>query len=301
MELHKICYQFNSDSGFCSSLVSEPNLLLLSIVDIGYQMINTSEYLSYTISVEIPTFAQSYSPVSSSRIHNVGYFENRNFMKLRVPQNIVTIRDEVFTLNREQCHGNLCTLSSLSQTPETKCIKNILTSDNLAFCEIERNTLKEFCQIQETNSGTLVIAKMSEFMVFSELKHQLEPTNINFETKFIKESGSLTCGDTSTYFINKKTNSYSIGLQKFISLGNNQSQIVLNREFEHLKNFEILNNRTQNLRNEIIDNNETDITQFYLILSSFICALFFAFGFAFYFARKFALSCENLREVAFEL
>ena len=297
MEIHKICYKFNFDSGFCSSLVSEPDLLLLSIVDIGYQMIDNSEYLSYTISVEIPTFAQSYSPISSSRIHNVGFFENENYMKIKVPQNIVTIRNEVFTLNRGQCHGNLCTLSSLSQTPDTKCIKNILTSDNLAFCKIERNTLDEFCLIQETNSGTLVTSKISEFMVFSELKHQLEPTTIRFETKFLKESGSLTCGDTSTYFINKKTNSYSIGLQKFISLGNNQSQIVLNREFEHLKNFELLNNRTRNLREEINENNGTDVIQFFLILSTFICAFLFAFAFALYFARKFALKTakgENL-------
>ena len=297
MELHKICFQFNSDSGFCSSLVSEPDLLLLSIVDIGYQMLNNSEYLSYTISVEIPTFAQSYSPISSSRIHNVGFFEDKNYLKTKVPKNIVTIRDEVFTLNRAQCHGNLCTLSSLSQTPETKCIKNILSSGNLIFCQIEKNTFEEFCLIQETNSGTLVTAKKSEFMIFSELKHQLEPTTINFETKFLKESGSLTCGDTSTFFINKKTNNYSIGLHKFISIGNNQSQIVLNSDFEQLKNFELLNNRTQNLRNEINDNNDTDLMQFYLILSTFVCAFFFALAFAFYFARKFALKTakgENL-------
>ena len=197
------CSQLNENPHFCSSTLSNPDLLEIRLLDVSISEgsendIDEQSFLVYSLEMMIPIENRNYAVTESGKVHNVGFFNNGNFQKFGLPVDYVNIHDRIFNLNRQKCHRNICHIGALSISPDSRCLEGLLDKSK-SDCQAEVLDFVSPCNMATLKSGTLVSARNADFYKRSELKHRSHPFKISNNTAFITTGGALTCSDSEFY------------------------------------------------------------------------------------------------------
>ena len=116
--------------------------------------------------------------------------------------------------------------------------------------------------LADNSRGTIVSSIESKFRIFTPLKHQTDPVYYHYTSTSVKESGSLTCGDT-TFFLNEPDLDNSFSLK--------QKSFILQNMTIDISPYIEMSEKVNNL-SKITDNLEVDIEQNYNINTiQYIC------------------------------
>ena len=145
-----------------------------------------------------------------------------------------------------------------------------MTGADPQFCIPEQNEITHNCIWQTTQGGTIVSSIESKFRIFTPLKHQTDPVHYHYTSTFLKESGSLTCGDT-TFFLNEPDldNSFSLRKKSFI-LPN--MTIDISPYIEMSEKVNNLSKITDNLEVDLEQNDIINTIQYIFIVVTLLVA-----------------------------